>query len=331
MIGRREFTVGIGSVVASPVVARAQQPNRMRRIGALFMLQKGDPVQASWIAAWREGLEKLGWIDGRNVVINFHYGTGDPEQALSEAQQVVRSAPDVIMTSTTPTLVAARRATATIPIVFAFAGDPLGQGLVPSLATPSGNVTGFSSTEDATWGKLVELLKEADSRVSRILVLTDPREPTNAKRFAAVQAAAASFKLSLTRADVQSEPEFERAVAQFANEPNGGLVLMASVTFQEVHFLNFTIATVAKHRLPAIYGFRYYVTNGGLLSYGTDYIDIHRRAASYIDRILKGEKPADLPVQQATKLELTINLKTAKALGLTIPETLLATADEVIQ
>jgi putative tryptophan/tyrosine transport system substrate-binding protein len=327
---RRELIAGLGGAAAWAVVARAQQGERMRRIGALFMLQQDDPVQASWIAAWREGLEKLGWIDGRNVAIDFHYGTGEPEQAIMVAQQVVRSAPDVILASTTPSLVAARRATATIPIVFAFAGDPLGQGLVPSLATPGGNVTGFSSTEDATWGKLVELLKEVDSRVSRILVLTDPREPTNAKRFAAVQAAAASFRLPLTKVDVQIESEFERAVAQFASEPNGGLVLFSGVIFSEPH-LNFTIATVAKHRLPAIYGYRFYVTNGGLLSYGADQIDIHRRAASYIDRILKGEKAADLPVQAPTKYQLTINLKTAKALGLDVPPTLLATADEVIE
>jgi putative tryptophan/tyrosine transport system substrate-binding protein len=212
-MNRREFIAGLSGAAAWPLAARAQQPERVRRIGALFMLEKDDPVQASWIAAWREGLEKLGWIDGRNVAIDFYYGTGDPEQALSVAQQVVRSAPDVILASTTPALVAARRATATIPIVFAFAGDPLGQGLVPSLATPGGNVTGFLSTEDATWGKLVELLKEADSRVSRILILTDPREPTNAKRVPAVQAAAASFKLPSTMVDVQSEPEFERAPA----------------------------------------------------------------------------------------------------------------------
>jgi putative tryptophan/tyrosine transport system substrate-binding protein len=330
-MNRRELIGGLSGVAAWPLVAHAQQPERVRRIGALFMLEKDDPVQASWIAAWREGLEKLGWIDGRNVAIDFYYGTGDPEQALMVAQQVVRSAPDVILASTTPALVAARRATATIPIVFAFAGDPVGQGLVPSLATPVGNVTGFSSTEDATWGKLVELLKEADSRVSRILVLTDPREPTNARRFPAVQAAAASFKLPLTREDVQSESEFERAVAQFASEPNGGLVLMASVIFLEVHFLNFTIATMAKHRLPAIYGYRQYVTNGGLLSYGVDQIDIHRRAASYIDRILKGEKPGDLPVQAPSKFELVINAKTAEALGIQVPETLLATANEVIE
>jgi putative ABC transport system substrate-binding protein len=327
---RRQFIAGLGAA-AWPLAASAQQPDRVRRIGALFMLEKDDPVQVSWIAAWREGLEKLGWIDGRNVTIDFHYSTGDPEQALSVAQEMVRSAPDVILASTTPALVAARRATATIPIVFAFAGDPLGQGFVPSLATPGGNVTGFSSTEDATWGKLVELLKQADSRVSRLLVLADPREPTNAKRLSAVQTAAASFKLPLTTVDVQSESEFERAVAEFASEPNGGLVLMASVVFFEVHFLNFTIATVAKYRLPAIYGYRHYVTNGGLLSYGSDQIDIHRRAASYIDRILKGEKPGDLPVQAPTKFELVINPKTARALGIQVPETLLAIADEVIQ
>jgi putative tryptophan/tyrosine transport system substrate-binding protein len=192
-------------------------------------------------------------------------------------------------------------------------------------------LTGFSSTEDATWGKLVELLKEADSRLSRILVVMDPKDPSNAKRFPAVQAAAASFKLPITRVDVQSESEFERAVAKFANEPNGGLILMASNKFFEVRFLNSIIATVAKHRLPAIYGYRPFVTNGGLLSYGADPIDIHRRAASYIARILKGEKPSELPVQQPTKFELAINQKAAKAIGLTIPESLLVRADEVIE
>jgi putative tryptophan/tyrosine transport system substrate-binding protein len=279
----------------------------------------------------REGLEQLGWIDGRNVAIDFHYGNSDPEQALVEALQIVRSAPDVILASTYPGLVAVRQATKTIPIVFAFVADPLGQGLVVSLANPGGNLTGFSSTEDATWGKLVELLKEADSRLSRILVVMDPKDPSNAKRFPAVQAAAASFKLPITRVDVQSESEFERAVAKFANEPNGGLILMASNKFFEVRFLNSIIATVAKHRLPAIYGYRPFVTNGGLLSYGADPIDIHRRAASYIARILKGEKPSELPVQQPTKFELAINQKAAKAIGLTIPESLLVRADEVIE
>jgi putative tryptophan/tyrosine transport system substrate-binding protein len=328
---RREFIAGLSGTVVWPLAARAQQANRMPRIGALFMFPKDDPTQTAWIAAWREGLEKLGWINGRNVAIDFHYGSGDPEQALIEAQQMVRSAPDVILASTTPGLVAARQATATIPIVFAFAGDPLSQGLVPSLANPDGNITGFSSTEDATWGKLVELLKEADSRLLRVLAVADPNEPTNATRFLAVQAAAASFKLPLTRVDVQTEAEFEGAVAQFASEPDGGLILMGSVTFLEFHFLNSIAATVAKHRLPAIYAYRMFATNGGLLSYGADQLDIHRRAASYVDRILRGTKVADLPVQFATKFELVINLKTAKALGLAIPESFLLRADEVIE
>ncbi len=328
---RREFIAGLGTAAAWPLAAGAQQSERVRRIGALFVLPKDDPIQATWIAAWREGLEKLGWIDGRNVVIEFHFSSGEPEQALVEARQMIRSAPDVILASTTPGLIAARQATATIPIVFAFVGDPLSQGLVASLANPGGNVTGFSSTEDATWGKLVELLKEADSRVSRILVVVDPKEPTNAKRFPAVQTAAASFKLPLTRVDVQSESEFERVVAKFASEPNGGLILMASVNFSEVGFLSSIIATVAKHRLPAIYGYRFYVASGGLLSYGADFIDVHRRAASYVDRILKGEKPGDLPVQAPIKFELVFNAKTAKALGLDVPPSLYWRADEVIE
>jgi putative ABC transport system substrate-binding protein len=325
---RREL---IGAMIGAsvwPLGARAQQaPERMRRIGVLMNLASDDPESQARIAAFQQALQELGWTDGRNVRLDYRWATGEAGHFHRYAEELLALAPDVILASATPSAQALQQLTRTMPVVFANVGDPVGMGLVASLARPGGNITGFLPHEFGFGAKWLELLKEIAPRVTRVAVL---RDLTIGPAFlSAIQAVAPSFSVELTAVGVRDVGEIERSVTAFARSSNGGMIVTAS-TSALVH-RNLITMLAARHGLPAVYAFRYMVTAGGLISYGADPIDLFRRAAGYIDRILKGEYPADLPVQAPTKHELVINLKTAKALNLTIPPTLLARADEVIE
>ena len=318
-----------GSVLARPLAARAQQqPERMRRIGVLQYINESDPELQRRVAVFVQGLQKLGWREGANLVIDYRYGADDSEQIRRDATELVDLKPDVIWTSGGLGLLSLKRATHSIPIVFSTVYDPVGSGYVASLARPGGNITGFTLGEFSMGGKMLEVLKEVVPQVSRVAVILN-LQPPHVAMWRAVEAMAQSSGVSLTATDVQDPAEIERAIEAFAREPNGGLIVLPgpiTVNHREV-----IIALAARHRLPAAYPFRFFVTSGGLVSYGADPFDQSRQAAAYVDRILKGEKPEDLPIQQPTKFEFVINLKTAKALGVTIPQTLLARADEVIE
>src|SRR6516165_7182236 len=327
---RREFIAGIGGAAVWPVVARAQQPARMRRIGVLMNLATDDPESLTRIAAFHQGLQEVGWNIGRNVQIDYRSGLGDADRYRRYAAELVALSPDVILATGGTTVKPLLQATRTVPIVFVQMIDPVGQGYVASLERPGGSVTGFMIVEFSISGKWPELLKQIAPSVTRVAVLRDPALGSGTSQFAVIQAVAASLRMEeVTPVDVRDVGETERAVAAFPRGANGGLIVTTS-TLAQVH-RELIITLAARHRLPAVYPFRYFVTGGGLISYGPDTIDQYRRAAGYVDRILKGEKPADLPVQMPTKYVTVLNLKTAKTLGLTIPETLLATADEVIQ
>jgi len=325
MIRRRTFIAGLGSAAAWPVMARAQQPQRTRRIGVLSSTPADDPESISRTAAFVRTLQELGWT--RNVRIDIRWGTGDRDRARREAEELVAVAPDVILANGAAVVGPLLQVTRSIPVVFVQTTDPVGAGYVGSLARPGGNATGFALPEYSSSGKWLELLKQIAPRTRRAVVLRDPTTATGLGQFAAIQSASSLLAIELRPVDIRDGREIDRAA--FAQAPNGGLV----VTNGQYAFIHreLVIALAARHRLPAVYPYRSLVASGGLVSYGTDSIDPYREAARYVDRILKGEKPADLPVQAPTKFELVINLKTAKALGLTIPETLLATADEVIQ
>ena len=324
---RRDFIAAIGSAAAWPVAAHAQKPERVRRIGVLMNLSAGDPEAQTRIAAFMQGLQELGWAVGRNLRVDYRWG-GDPDRYRIGAEELVALAPDLVLASTTPALAAARLATRTIPIVFVNVVDPVGAGFVESLARPGGNTTGFTLFEYGTTGKLLELLKQVAPSVARIAVLQNPSEPSVRGQLDALKAGAASFGVSLSLIDARDTVETERALAAFAGSPKGGLIVLASGLGKHRDLF---IALAARHSLPAVYPFPYYVSAGGLICYGPDSVDQYRRAAGYVDRILKGGVPGNLPVQMPIKYSLTINLKTAKALGLTIPSTLLARADEVIE
>ena len=330
MIGRRKFVAGLGGAAAWPVVVRAQQPARMRRIGVLMNLATDDPESLTRIAAFHQGLQEVGWNIGRNVQIDYRSGLGDADRYRRYAAELVALAPDVILATGGTTVKPLLQATRTVPIVFVQMIDPVGQGYVASLERPGGSVTGFMIIEFSISGKWPELLKQIAPSVTRVAVLRDPALGSGTSQFAVIQAVAASLRMEeVTPVDVRDVGETERAVAAFARGSNGGLIVTTS-TLAQVH-RELIITLAARHRLPAVYPFRFFVTGGGLISYGPDTIDQYRRAAGYVDRILKGEKPADLPVQMPTKYVTVLNLKTAKTLGLAIPETLLATADEVIE
>jgi ABC-type uncharacterized transport system substrate-binding protein len=309
-------------------VARAQQRERMRRIGVLMNFTADDAVSQARLTAFVQGLQELGWTVGRNVQIDYRWGAGNVERYRTFAAELVALTPDILVTVGAPAVEALQRATRTVPIVFVSVTDPVGGGLVASLAWPGGNTTGFTLSEYGVSGKWLELLKEIAPRVRRAAVLRDP-VAVGIGQFAAIQAVAPSLQLELSPVDVRDAGEIERALTAFAGRPNGALIITASA-YTAIH-RDLIIALARRHQLPAVYPFRYYITSGGLISYGPDTIDQFRHAAGYVDRILKGEKPADLPVQAPTKLELVINLKTAKALGLEVPPTLLARADEVIE
>jgi putative ABC transport system substrate-binding protein len=326
---RREFiTLLGGAAVAWPLAVRAQQSERMRRIGVLMAIAADDPEAKGRIAAFQQGLNESGWTDGRNVRIDYRWAVGDADR-VRYAAELVALAPDVILATTGATVGALQQASHTVPIVFVTVIDPVGGGWVASLARPGGNATGFAAYEFSMGGKWLELLKEIAPRVTRAAVIRDPSVPAGSGLFAAIQTVAPSFGVELTSVGVRDASEIERGIAAFAREPNCGLIVPvpSSVTLHR----ELIIALAVRYRLPAIYSARFFVTSGGLISYAPDPIDQYRRAAGYVDRILKGEKPADLPVQAPTKFELVINLKTAKALGLTVPPSLLATANEVIE
>ena len=324
---RRDFIKVIGSTVAWPLAARAQQPERMRRIGVLMSVADGPEGQAR-LGAFLKGLEHLGWIDGRNVQVDRRWGAGDPERARTQAAEPVALGPDVILASGDHSVVAARHATRTVPIVFTVVSDPVGTGYVETLARPGGNMTGFTLFEYSTSAKYLELLKEIAPGVKRAGVVREAGTATGTGQFAAIQAAVPAMGVELSAIGVRDAGEIESGIASFARSPNGGLVVTGSAP--AVHS-DLIIALAARHKLPAVYFARFVVAAGGLTSYGPDFLDVHRRPAAYVDRILKGEKPADLPVQAPTKYDLVINLKTARALGLEVPPTLLARADEVIE
>jgi putative ABC transport system substrate-binding protein len=327
-MNRRTFIAGLGSTAAWPLVARGQQPERIRRIGVLAPGASDAPVQRVRVEAFLQALQPLGCSVGRNLQLDARWGTSDAD-LRKKATELVAAAPDVILASTNQALASLRQATHAVPIVFVLAIDPVGDGNIASLARPGGNATGFLLYEYSISGKWLELLKEIAPSVTRVAVLRDPSTTAGIGQFAAIQAVAPPFKVELSPIDVRNGSEIEQAVTAFAREPNGGLIATASVAATAHGKLIPLLAL--RHRLPSVYAFRTWVTEGGLISYGPDLGDQYRRAAAYVDRILKGEKAGDLPVQAPTKYELVINLKTANALGLDLPPSLLARADEVIE
>ncbi|MGA8396985.1 MAG: ABC transporter substrate-binding protein, partial [Pseudolabrys sp.] len=319
-----------GVASAWPLAARAQQGEQMRRIGVLTSgAAADDPDGQVRSAAFVQGLQQLGWTDGRNIRIDYRWGAGDADNMRKYAAELVALAPDVILASGTASVAPLLQATRTVPIVFVQVTDPVGAGFVDSLAHPGGNATGFLLFEYAISAKWLELLKEIAPRVSRAGVIRDPAQTAGTGQFGVIQSVAPSLGMDVSAINLRDAPEIERGIAAFARSANGGLILTSSA-LSVVH-RDLIVTLAARHKLPAVYYRRQFVTGGGLISYGPDVAEQNRRAAGYVDRILKGEKPADLPVQAPTKYELLVNLKTAKALGLTVPTSLLARADEVIE
>jgi putative ABC transport system substrate-binding protein len=328
MMKRRTFIAGLGSAATWPLVARAQQPERMRRIGVLMPFAADDAEFQSWVGAFLQGLAQSGWILGQNIKIETRWTKFDPEDTRKYAAELVALTPDVILANGNSTVGPLLRLTRTIPIVFPNCGDPVATGVVESLARPGGNATGFMNFEIGASAKWLELLKEIAPRVKRAAVL---RTTTAAGPgyFGVIQAVAPTLGVELRPIDVRDPGDIERAIVAFASEPNSGLI--ATPGGGVLLYRKLIVALAAQHRLPAIYAYRSHVMSGGLMSYDVDNLDLFRRAAGYVDRILRGEKPADLPVQAPTKYELVINLKTAKALGIDVPPSLLSRADEVIE
>ena len=327
---RRDFIKVIaGSAAAWPLAAHAQQPEQMRRIGVLMGPSANDPEAQARIAALLQGLQQLGWAVGRNVRVDIRWAAGNAEDSRRYAAELVALASDVIVANGSMSMVPLLQATRSVPIVFVVVPDPVGAGNVDSLARPGGNATGFMSFEYGMGAKWLELLKQVQPSVTRVAVIRDPAITAGAGQFGAVQSVGPSVGVEVSPISARDAPEIERAIAAFARSSNGGLVVTQSALTTVHRDLIVTLA--ARHNLPAVYYERHFVTAGGLISYGPDFIDQHRQAATYVDRILKGEKPADLPVQAPTKFELVINLKTAKTLGLTVPPSLISRADEVIE
>jgi putative tryptophan/tyrosine transport system substrate-binding protein len=325
---RREFITLLGGAAAWPLAARAQQGDRMR-IGVFMPLAEDDPVGQARIAAFLQGLQHTGWTDGRNVRIDYRWSAGDDERVRKYAAELVALAPAVILATGSATVGALLQATRTIPIVFPIAVDPVGAGFVESLARPGGNATGFLLFEYGISGKWLELLKEIAPKLKRVAILRDPGIAAGSGQLGAIQSVAPSLGVELSPFGVRDGGEIERAIVAFARVPNSGLIVTGT-PLATVH-RDLIITLAVRHKLPAVYYDRLFVSAGGLISYGPDILDQYRRAAAYVDRILKGEKPAHLPVQAPTKYELVINLKTAKALDLEVPASVLARADEVIE
>ena len=327
---RREFiTLLSGATAGWPLAARAQQNERMRRIGVLMNRVTDDPEGQAYITAFLQGLQQLGWSEGRNMQIDIRWGANDAELDRRYAGELVALAPDVLLASGTLSVAALQRVARTLPIVFVNVVDPIGSGLVDTLARPGGETTGFMNFEYNLSGKWLELLKQIAPAVTRAAVLRDPALTSGVGQFAVIQSVAPAVGMEVSPVNVRDANEIERAVTAFARSSNGGLIVTSSA-LAVVH-RDLIIALAARHKLPAVYYRRLYVTSGGLISYGPDFVDQFRRAAGYVHRILKGEKPADLPVQAPTKYELVINLKTARTLGLEVPATVLARVDEVIE
>ena len=327
---RREFVTLVGgAVVTWPLGVGAQQPEQVRRIGVLINRAADDPEASSFIGAFAQGLAELGWTIGRNVRIDYRWSAGSADAAHKNAAELIALAPDAVLASGTLSVAAFKQSSSSVPIIFTLVTDPVGAGVVDSLSRPGGNATGFMLLEYSSSGKWLELLKQVVPNVTRAAVLRDPANPAGSAQFGAIQAVAPSLGIGVSPINVSNASEIERAIAAFAHAPNGGLIVTGSAT-ATVH-RSLIISLAARYNLPAVYSNRFSVTAGGLISYGPDFTNQFRLAAGYIDRVLKGEKPADLPVQAPTKYETVINLKSAKALGITVPPSLIARADEVIE
>jgi len=327
---RRDFiTLVGGSAVARPLALRAQQPGRVRRIGVLSGWAEGDTESKVWLAAFREELQRRGWEPGPGIRIDYRFAAGDSDRLGVYAAELVGTAPDVLLAVGATPLVALHQQTSSLPIVFAQVGDPVKLGVIASLAHPGGNITGFIIAEHAIASKWFELLKDTAPSTTRVAAIFDPENPNQAYYMEVAEAAGPSFGMQLIRAPVRNATEIERAIAAIAQEPNGALIVLPSApAFMHRDLI---ILLAARYRLPAVYPYRFFTREGGLISYGVDLADMYRRAASYVDLILRGAKPGDLPIQLSTKFELVVNLKTAKALGLSIPEPFLQGADEIIE
>jgi putative ABC transport system substrate-binding protein len=326
-VNRREFITLLGGAAAWPLAARAQQPERPRRIGILMNRAAENPEGQDRLAAFHQGLQELGWNIGRNVRIDTRWTEDNADRSAKYAAELLGLMPDIILASGTIAVTALQRTNRTLPIVFAAVADPVGAGIVESLAHPGSNATGFMLYEYNLSAKYLELLKEIAPRLTRVAIIRNAANPAGIALFGALQNAAQSLGVAASPINVRDAREIERSVEAFARSPNGGLVVTQTANF----YRDLIITAAARHKLPAVYGLRYDAIAGGLISYGPDNVDNFRQAAAYVDRILKGERPGDLPVQAPTKYELVINLKTAKALGLAVPDSLLARADEVIE
>jgi len=328
-IGRREFLTLLGGAAAWPAAARAQQGERNRRVAVFTALAPDDPENQSRIAAFQQEMQRLGWTEGQNLRITYHSVGSDAEHVRKEAAELVTLAPDVILANGGTTMVPLHQLNRSVAVVFVNVPDPVGAGFVASLARPGGNATGFTVYEYGISGKWLELLKQVAPGVARVAVLRDPANPSGMGQWGVIQAVSPSFGVELRPVDNRNADEIERGITTFAQEPNGGMIVVANA-FSVVH-RDLIIRLAARHRLPAVYPYRFFCIGGGLIAYGVDDIDQYRRAAGYVDRVLRGARPADLPVQGSSKYQLTVNLAAAKALGLEIPPTLLARADEVIE
>jgi len=326
---RREFLGVLGGAAAWPLGVHAQQSERVRRVGVLMTLAADDPESQRRITAFAQRLQQIGWTDGRNLRVEYRWSAGAPDRMRRNIEELLALAPDVILATAITSVEPLLRATRTVPVVFVIVPDPVGTGIVDSLARPGGNVTGFTDFDYGMSAKLLELLKQIAPGVTRVGVLRDPASTVGIGQLAAIQTAAPSLGADVRSINLRSASEIDRAITVFAQSPNGGLIVTGSA-LALIH-RNLIVALAARHKLPTVYWNRAPVAAGGLMSYGSDLADQYRQAATYVDRILKGEKPGDLPVQSATKYELVINLKTAKALGLDVPLNLQQRADEVIE
>jgi putative ABC transport system substrate-binding protein len=329
LLKRREFVSLLGGAVAWPIAARAQQQERIRRVGALISLTADDPQSKARVAAFLRGLQPLGWTDGRNLHIDYRWGEGDAGHMHSHAAELIALAPDVVVAGGSEATATFQQATRNVPIVFVNVVDPVGAGFVDSLSRPSGNATGFMVFEYGISPKWLELLKEIAPSVTRVAVIRDAAIASGIGQFGAIRAVSSSFGMEVSPIGASDALEIERAVSAFAHGPSGGMIVTGSPS--TAFHRDLLIRLAVRHRLPAVYPLRLFADSGGLISYGADTVDQYRLAAAYVDRILKGDRPADLPVQAPTKYDLVINLKTAKALGLDVPPILLARADEVIE
>ena len=328
---RREFITLLGGAAAAwPYSVRAQQPDRMKRVGWLASgLAENDPESKARRTAFVQSLRELGWTEGQNIQIDYRWGAGNADVTRKYAAELVALAPDVTLGIASQAVSALQQASRTIPIIFVLVPDPIGAGFVDSLARPGGNATGFTTFDYGFGGKWLELLKEIAPGVKRVAVIRDPTNPAGSGQWGAIQSMASSVGVELSSINSRATDEIERAIATFARQPNGGLIMTVSTAAAARR--DALVALINRQKLPAVYPYRYYAESGGLASYGPDTIDQYRRAASYVDRVLKGEKPADLPVQASMKFELVINLKTAKTFGITVPPAILSRADEVIE